>query len=82
MKRMGVERLQNKRLNDEVDLITQSSFPFRCDVNCGNTSNEPRLLHSSSKAFNQKHRRVIQLEFILLNSKTGLEWGERIDIEA
>src|SRR5689334_4487506 len=56
---------QNKKMsNEEVQLVTQNSIPFICDVNaCGVQLMKPLLLHASSKATSQKHRRVIHLEF-------------------
>jgi predicted DNA-binding transcriptional regulator YafY len=73
---------QNKRLSDEeIGLITQNCIPFTCEVNCGGIHlMKPLLLHSSSKTVNQKHRRVIHLEFCSLELENGLEWGERIPI--
>jgi predicted DNA-binding transcriptional regulator YafY len=74
----------NKRLSDqEIDLITRNSIPFVCEVNCGGIHlMKPLLLHSSSKTVNQKHRRVIHLEFNSVELTNGLEWGERMEIKA
>ncbi|HEY5823744.1 MAG TPA: WYL domain-containing protein [Cyclobacteriaceae bacterium] len=70
----------NKKLsNAEIQLITQNSIPFVCDVDkCGIHIMKPLLLHSSSKATSQKHRRVLHLEFNTLELPNGLEWGERL----
>jgi ectoine hydroxylase-related dioxygenase (phytanoyl-CoA dioxygenase family) len=72
----------NKKLsNEEVSLITQNSIPYICDVEaCGILIMKPLLLHSSSKATSQKHRRVIHLEFNTKNLPNSLEWAERIEI--
>lgn len=69
----------NKRLTDqEINLITQNSIPYVCDVDaCGIQIMKPLLLHASSKATSQKHRRVIHLEFASRNLPNGLEWAER-----
>jgi len=70
----------NKRLgNDEINLITQNSIPYICAVDaCGIQIMKPLLLHASSKASSQKHRRVLHLEFNSKNLPNGLEWAERI----
>lgn len=69
----------NKKLSDEeIRLIAQNSFPYVCDVAaCGIQIMKPLLLHSSSKATSQKHRRVIHLEFNTVELPEGLEWAER-----
>lgn len=72
----------HKKLSDhEINLITQNSIPYTCEVDaCGIQIMKPLLLHASSKATSQKHRRVLHLEF---NSKTlpnALEWAERTEI--
>jgi hypothetical protein len=41
---------------------------------------KPLLLHASSKATTQKHRRVIHLEFNTLELTNGLVWAERMDL--
>jgi predicted DNA-binding transcriptional regulator YafY len=70
---------QNKRLtNEEIQLITQNSIPFVCDVEaCGVQLMKPLLLHASSKATSQKHRRVIHLEFNSEKLPNGLDWAEQ-----
>jgi predicted DNA-binding transcriptional regulator YafY len=72
----------NKKLsNAEIQLITQNSIPLVCDVNiCGIHIMKPLLLHASSKARSQKHRRVLHLEFNTIDLPNGLEWAERINI--
>ncbi len=69
----------NKKLNSsEIQLITQNSIPFVCDVAmCGIHIMKPLLLHASSKATNQKHRRVLHLEFNSIDLPVGLEWAEK-----
>jgi predicted DNA-binding transcriptional regulator YafY len=73
---------QNKRLADEeINLIAQSSIPYICEVEaCGIHIMKPLLLHASSKATSQRHRRVIHLEFNTMNLPGGLTWAERQDI--
>jgi hypothetical protein len=67
--------------NEEINLITQNSIPYVCDVEaCGIQVMKPLLLHSSSKATSQKHRRVIHLEFNTLELANELKWAERIEV--
>jgi ectoine hydroxylase-related dioxygenase (phytanoyl-CoA dioxygenase family) len=72
----------NKKLSDEeISLITQNSIPYICDVTTGGIQiMKPLLLHASSKATSQKHRRVIHLEFNSMELPAGLEWAERIEV--
>jgi hypothetical protein len=72
---------QNKRLSaEEIALITANSLPFTCEVSCGGVHlMKPLILHSCSKTVNQKHRRVIHLEFTPMELPNGLEWAERIE---
>ena len=72
----------NKKLSDdEITLITQNSIPYICDVTAGGIQlMKPLLLHASSKATSQKHRRVIHLEFSNSELPNGLEWAERVDV--
>jgi predicted DNA-binding transcriptional regulator YafY len=72
----------NKKLsNEEISLITQNSIPYICDVAaCGIQIMKPLLLHSSSKATSQKHRRVIHLEFNTMELLNGLAWAEGSEI--
>lgn len=71
----------NKRLADEeIDLITRNSIPFVCQVQaCGIQLMKPLLLHASSKATSQRHRRVIHLEFNSMELPNGLQWAERLE---
>lgn len=72
----------NKKLsNTEIQLITQNSIPFVCEVEmCGIHILKPLLLHASSKAISQKHRRVVHLEFNTIKLPNGLEWAEQLSI--
>ena len=72
----------NKRLsNEEIGLITQNSVPYVCDIAVGGIQMmKPLLLHASSKATSQKHRRVIHLEFNAVALPNGLEWAERMEV--
>jgi predicted DNA-binding transcriptional regulator YafY len=70
-----------KMSNAEIQLITQNSIPFICDVDmCGIHIMKPLLLHSSSKATSDKHRRVLHLEFNSVELPNGLEWAERLEL--
>lgn len=71
-----------KRLSqEEIAWITQNSLPYTCEVSCGGVHlMKPLLLHSSAKTINQKHRRVIHLEFCSVKLPNGLEWAEKIEI--
>lgn len=73
---------QNKKLDDnEIILIAQNSIPIVCEVDaCGIHIMKPLLLHASSKATREQHRRVIHLEFNTMDLPNGLEWAERIQI--
>jgi predicted DNA-binding transcriptional regulator YafY len=73
----------NKRLSDEeISLITRNSIPYTCDVAaCGIQIMKPLLVHSSSKAISQKHRRVMHLEFNTVALPNGLEWAEREEFQ-
>lgn len=70
---------QNKKLsNEEIQLIAQNSIPYICDVEaCGIQLMRPLLLHASSKATSQKHRRVLHLEFNSTELPKTLRWAER-----
>lgn len=72
----------NKRLtDDEINLISQNSIPYISEINaCGIQIMKPLLLHASSKATSQKHRRVIHLEFTSKQLPNGLEWAERQEL--
>jgi arylamine N-acetyltransferase len=73
---------QNKKLKvDEIQLMTQNTIPFICDVPVGGTHlMKPLLLHASSKATSQRHRRVLHLEFNSTELPNGLMWAERLVI--
>jgi predicted DNA-binding transcriptional regulator YafY len=73
---------QNKKLsNAEISLITQNCEAFECSVPAGGIHiMRPLLLHASSKATSQKHRRVIHLEFSALELSNGLTWAEKSKI--
>jgi ectoine hydroxylase-related dioxygenase (phytanoyl-CoA dioxygenase family) len=67
-----------KLTNSEIQVITQNSIPFACNVEaCGIQIMRPLLLHASSKATSPKHRRVLHLEFNTMELKNGLEWAEK-----
>lgn len=68
----------NKKFNDlEIQTISQNSLPFVSEVNAGGIQlMRPLLLHASSKATTQKHRRVIHLEFAYENLPDGLKFSE------
>jgi predicted DNA-binding transcriptional regulator YafY len=72
----------NKKLStEEISLITQNCIPYVCDVAAGGIQMlKPLLLHASSKATSQKHRRVIHLEFNSVELPNGLQWAERMEI--
>jgi predicted DNA-binding transcriptional regulator YafY len=74
----------NKKLSDdEINLISQNSIPYICDVEaCGIQIMKPLLLHSSSKATSQRHRRVIHLEFNTVELPGGLQWAEKQEINS
>lgn len=68
----------NKRFNDlEIHTISQNSLPFMSEVSAGGIQlMRPLLLHASSKATSQKHRRVIHLEFTNRSLPNGLVFSE------
>jgi ectoine hydroxylase-related dioxygenase (phytanoyl-CoA dioxygenase family) len=74
---------QNKKLSDdEIKLIAQNSVPVVCNVEaCGIHLMRPLLLHASSKASSQKHRRVLHLEFCSIELGGGMEWGEKVVVQ-
>jgi ectoine hydroxylase-related dioxygenase (phytanoyl-CoA dioxygenase family) len=74
-----IPRSHHKRLNDaEISGIIQNTLAHTCEVNSGGIHiMKPLLLHASSKCTNQKHRRVIHLEFNSLELPNGLEWSEK-----
>ena len=72
----------HRRLShEEIALITQHSLPHVCEVGCGGVYlMKPLLLHASAKTVNQKHRRVIHLEFNSLDLPNGLTWAEKMTL--
>jgi ectoine hydroxylase-related dioxygenase (phytanoyl-CoA dioxygenase family) len=68
-----------KRLNDdEISIITNNSVPNIVEVGAGGIMlMKPLLLHASSKAQNQKRRRVIHLEFTSARLPIELAWLEK-----
>lgn len=74
----------NKKLSDdEIGLITQNSTPYTCEVQArGIQIMKPLLLHASSKATSQKHRRVIHLEFNSQEMPDKLAWAERAELRS
>ncbi|MBL0742041.1 WYL domain-containing protein [Chryseolinea lacunae] len=74
---------QNKKLTaQEIALIVQNSLPVTCEVQaCGVHILRPLLIHSSSKATSQKHRKVIHLEFNTVELPNGLQWAERAPLQ-
>lgn len=71
-----------KRLNDtEIQLITENSVPYVTEVASGGIHlMKPLLLHASSKATNQKRRRVLHLEFSSAKLANGLSFLEKEDV--
>jgi ectoine hydroxylase-related dioxygenase (phytanoyl-CoA dioxygenase family) len=68
----------NKKFTDqEIQTISQNSLPFVSEVSAGGIQlMRPLLLHASSKATSQKHRRVIHLEFTNRSLPNGLVFSE------
>lgn len=65
--------------SDEIQLITQNCIPFTCSIDSGGIQiMKPLILHASAKAINQKHRRVLHLEFSSIELHNGLEWVEKL----
>jgi len=70
-----------KLTDDQIALITQNTLGMPCEVNAGGVHlMKPLLLHASSKGTNQKHRRVLHLEFTTSELPGELEWAERLTI--
>lgn len=70
----------NRKLNDaEIATITQNSIATTCDGTIGTIQlMKPLLLHASSKATREnRHRRVLHLEFSSVDLPGGLEWADR-----
>lgn len=74
-----IPRTHTKRFSDlEKSSICSKVDPNVVEVNEGGIMlMKPLLLHSSSKAQNQKRRRVIHLEFCSMELPGDLEWVER-----
>lgn len=72
----------HKKLKDEaIRLITESCTPTLCEVRAGGIHiMKPLLLHASSKATNQKPRKVLHLEFNATELPNGLQWAERVPL--
>lgn len=69
---------KKRLINDEIKLITENSVPYVAEVASGGVQlMKPLLLHASSKATNQKRRRVLHLEFSSKNLPNGLTWLEK-----
>lgn len=68
-----------KRFSDEeITTITANCSPNICEVKAGGVQlMKPLLLHASSRAQNQKQRRVIHLEFTSTELPAGMDWLER-----
>ncbi len=74
-----IPRSHSRRLTDEErETIIQNVIPTIVEVSEGGIQlMKPLLLHSSSKAENQKRRRVIHLEFCSKELPGKLDWLER-----
>lgn len=72
----------NKKLSSsEVQLITQNSIPFECEIDMGGIQiMRPLLLKAFSKASSQKPMRLIHLEFNSIELPKGLEWWEKQEL--
>lgn len=68
-----------KRFSDsDLKTITSNCVPHLCEVLEGGVQlMRPLLLHASSKAYTQKRRRVLHLEFTSVELPGQLEWLER-----
>lgn len=70
----------NKKLSDaEIALIAQNSIPSVCDGIAGTIQlMKPLVLHASAKATKEnRHRRVLHLEFSAAELPGGLQWADR-----
>ncbi|WP_231862260.1 phytanoyl-CoA dioxygenase family protein [Rufibacter sp. DG15C] len=64
--------------HDEINTLREAAESKCCKVLKGGAHlMKPLTLHASSKTVNEKHRRVIHLEFNCLDLPEGLEWLER-----
>lgn len=72
----------SQRYSDgEKEAIISSATPVTIEVQEGGVQlMKPLLLHASSKAQNQKRRRVIHLEFCSMELPGELEWLEREEL--
>jgi len=69
---------QKKLSDDEISQFTQNNIPNTCVVEAGGIHiMKPLLLHASSKATGEKHRRVIHLEFNTRDLPNALTWREK-----
>lgn len=67
--------------DEAIQTITESSIPATMEIQRGGVQlMKPLLLHASSKSTNQKHRRVIHLEFNSIELPNGLEWAEKEEV--
>lgn len=68
-------------VNDEINLISQNSIPYTCEIGAGGIQlMKPLLLHSSSKVTSQKPRRILHLEFNSIELPNGLTWAEKQEV--
>jgi ectoine hydroxylase-related dioxygenase (phytanoyl-CoA dioxygenase family) len=72
----------HKKLTDhEVSAITQRNLSETCEVRAGGIHvMKPLLLHASSKATSENHRRVIHLEFNTRDLPNALVWKEKLPL--
>ena len=73
----------NTKIHNDEDIhtIANNSVPNSCEVSKGGINiMSPLTLHSSSKTTNNKHRRVIHLEFSSMELPGKLEWAEKLDL--
>jgi len=65
--------------SDQINQLRSSVTPQVCEVKRGGCLiMRPLLLHSSKKSINEKHRRVIHIEFAASELPHGIGWFERI----
>lgn len=61
---------------NEINLLTKKEKPFPCIVDAGDTLiMRPHIVHSSNKANNPKHRRVIHVEFSCFELPKSIHWA-------
>jgi ectoine hydroxylase-related dioxygenase (phytanoyl-CoA dioxygenase family) len=69
---------QKKLSDDEISQFTKDNMAVTCVVEAGGIHiMKPLLLHASSKATGEKHRRVIHLEFNTRDLPNSLTWSEK-----